>query len=39
MSGDKIMRIWYAAIALAFAAGGVIGCAIAMYTLSIRGLL
>lgn len=32
-------NVWHALLALAFAVGGVIGCAIAMYLLSVRGLL
>lgn len=30
---------WHAVLALAFGVGGVIGCAIAAYTLAVRGLL
>lgn len=32
-------HVWHALLALAFAVGGIIGCAMAMYTLAIRGLL
>ena len=32
-------HVWRAMLALAFAVGGVIGCAIAVYTLRLRGLL
>ena len=32
-------HVWHAMLALAFAVGGVIGCAIAVWMLAIRGLL
>lgn len=32
-------RVWHAILALAFAVGGVIGCAIAVWMLAVRGLL
>lgn len=32
-------RVWHAMLALAFAVGGVIGCAIAVWMLAIRGLM
>lgn len=32
-------HVWHAMLALAFAVGGVIGCAIAVWMLAVRGLL
>lgn len=34
-----VPRVWHAMLALAFAVGGVIGCAIAVWMLAIRGLI
>ena len=32
-------HVWHAMLALAFAVGGVIGCAIAVWMLAVRGLI
>ena len=32
-------HVWHAMLALAFGIGGVIGCAIAVYTLMLRGIV
>lgn len=32
-------HVWHALLALAFAVGGVIGCAIAVWMLAVRGLI